>query len=147
MTAKRKRASKKRVTTAQARKKSKPSKSATPAQSVLPQAEKIYAAIRSIPRGKVCTYGGVAKLAKMPGRARLVGTVLRQASPRVKLPWYRVINAQGRISFPRGSEAYERQRTRLEAEGVGFIRDRIDLQRHAWPPRTERLDELLWKMA
>jgi methylated-DNA-protein-cysteine methyltransferase-like protein len=112
----------------------------------LPQADQIYAAIRRIPRGKVCTYGGVAELARMPRRARLVGTVLRRTPRSVKVPWYRVINASGRISFPKGSEAYERQRTHLEKEGVTLIRGRVDLARYAWPSRNDQLDELLWKM-
>jgi methylated-DNA-protein-cysteine methyltransferase related protein len=113
---------------------------------VLTQAEQVYAAIRQIPRGRVCTYGGVAELAKLPRRARLVGTVLRQAPRSIKVPWYRVINAQGQISFPRGSAAYERQRSHLEAEGVTFIRGRVDLKRYAWPSRDDRLDEFLWKL-
>jgi methylated-DNA-protein-cysteine methyltransferase-like protein len=84
---------------------------AMPSQSVPAM---ILAAVRRIPRGKVCTYGNVAEVAGLPRRARLVGTVLRQTSGR-GLPWYRVINAGGRISFPTGSAAYARQRHKLEA--------------------------------
>lgn len=105
----------------------------------------ILAAVRRIPRGKVCTYGNVAEVAGLPRRARLVGTVLRQTSGR-GLPWYRVINAGGRISFPTGSDAYARQRHKLEAEGVVFAGGRVDLRRYGWPARDERLDELLWRM-
>src|SRR5262245_25520043 len=75
---------------------------------------RILATIRRIPRGRVCTYGDVADVAGLPRRARLVGTVLRQTPSSRDLPWYRVINAGGRISFPVGSEAYERQRKKLE---------------------------------
>jgi methylated-DNA-protein-cysteine methyltransferase related protein len=107
--------------------------------------EMILAAVRRIPRGKVCTYGDVAEVAGLPRRARLVGTVLRQTSGR-GLPWYRVINAGGRISFPVGSDAYARQRHKLEAEGVVFVGGRIDLRRYGWPARDQQLDELLWKM-
>ena len=105
--------------------------------------EMILAAVRRIPRGRVCTYGNVAEVAGLPRRARLVGTVLRQTSAR-GLPWYRVINAGGRISFPTGSDAYTRQRHKLEAEGVVFVGGRVDLRRYGWPPHEERLDELLW---
>ena len=105
----------------------------------------ILAAVRRIPRGKVCTYGDVAEVAGLPRRARLVGTVLRQTSGR-GLPWYRVINAGGRISFPVGSDAYARQRHKLEAEGVVFAGGRVDLRHYGWPARAEQLDELLWKM-
>jgi methylated-DNA-protein-cysteine methyltransferase-like protein len=108
--------------------------------------EMIIAAVRRIPRGKVCTYGSVAEVAGLPRRARLVGTVLRQTSARA-LPWYRVINAGGRISFPVGSEAYDRQRHKLEAEGVVFVGGRVDLRRYGWPARDEQLDELLWKVS
>ena len=102
--------------------------------------------MRRIPRGKVCTYGDVAEVAGLPRRARLVGTVLRQTSGR-GLPWYRVINAGGRISFPVGSDAYARQRHKLEAEGVVFAGGRVDLRHYGWPARDEQLDELLWKMS
>jgi methylated-DNA-protein-cysteine methyltransferase-like protein len=108
--------------------------------------EMILAAVRRIPRGKVCTYGDVAEVAGLPRRARLVGTVLRQTSAR-GLPWYRVINAGGRISFPVGSDAYARQRHKLEAEGVVFAGGRVDLRRYGWPARDEQLDELLWKIS
>jgi methylated-DNA-protein-cysteine methyltransferase-like protein len=61
------------------------------------------------------------------------------------LPWFRVINAGGRISFPAGSDAYERQRAHLEAEGIVLISGRVDLRRYGWPQRDAELDELLWK--
>ena len=106
--------------------------------------ESILAAVRRIPRGKVCTYGNVAEVAGLPRRARLVGTVLRQTPSARGLPWYRVINASGRISFPAGSDSYARQRKQLESEGVDFVGGRIDLARYGWPSRDKQLDELLW---
>jgi methylated-DNA-protein-cysteine methyltransferase related protein len=113
-----------------------------PAQSV---PELVLAAVRKIPRGKVCTYGNVAEVAGLPRRARLVGTVLRQTPASRDLPWFRVINAGGRISFPTGSDAYQRQRRKLEAEGVVFVGGRVDLRRYGWPAHDEHLDEFLWK--
>jgi methylated-DNA-protein-cysteine methyltransferase related protein len=107
--------------------------------------DRILAAVKRIPRGRVCTYGNVADVAGLPRRARLVGTVLRQSPSSRDLPWYRVINAGGRISFPVGSEAYTRQRRKLEAEGVVFVGGRVDLRHYGWPARDEQLDELLWK--
>jgi methylated-DNA-protein-cysteine methyltransferase-like protein len=106
--------------------------------------QRILAAIRRIPRGHVCTYGNVADVAGLPRRARLVGTVLRQTPGTRDLPWYRVINAGGRISFPLGSEAHARQKKKLEAEGIDFVGGRVDLSRYGWPPREQHLDELLW---
>lgn len=110
-----------------------------------PLRTRILDTIRRIPRGKVCTYGDVADVAGLPRRARLVGTILRQTPGSRDLPWFRVINAGGRISFPTGSEAYQRQRRKLEAEGVVFVGGRVDLQRYGWPSREEQLDEFLWK--
>jgi len=104
----------------------------------------ILAVVKRIPRGRVSTYGNVADVAGLPRRARLVGTVLRTSAPR-RLPWHRVLNAAGRISFPPGSDAHMRQRRRLEAEGVVFVGGRVDLRRYGWPDRAERLDELVWK--
>jgi methylated-DNA-protein-cysteine methyltransferase-like protein len=119
----------------------------TPAVSSGSVPEMILAAVRRIPRGKVCTYGNVAEVAGLPRRARLVGTVLRQSPSARGLPWFRVINAGGRISFPVGSDAYARQRQKLEAEGVVFVGGRVDLRRYGWPARDQQLDELLWKLS
>ena len=107
-------------------------------------AARIIAAIKKIPRGKVCTYGGVADVAGLPRRARLVGTVLRQTPASRGVPWFRVINASGRISFPLGSDSYARQRKHLENEGVDFVGGRVNLDRYGWPPREKMLDELVW---
>jgi methylated-DNA-protein-cysteine methyltransferase related protein len=106
---------------------------------------RIIAAVRRIPRGRVSTYGDIARVAGLPRRARLVGTVLRQTS--AKLPWYRVINASGRSSLPEGSDAQRRQCKLLEAEGVEVRRGRVALSRYGWPAPEQPLDELLWKLA
>jgi methylated-DNA-protein-cysteine methyltransferase-like protein len=74
----------------------------------------------------------------------LVGTVLRQTPASRGVPWFRVINASGRISFPVGSDSYARQRKLLEKEGVDFVGGRVDLNHYGWPPRETMLDELLW---
>ena len=87
--------------------------------------EKIMAAIRSIPRGKVSTYGAVAKAAGFPGAARQVVAALRGA---VGLPWQRVLGAAGAIKL-RGDYAFE-QRFRLEAEGVTFRGRKVDMKLH-----------------
>jgi methylated-DNA-protein-cysteine methyltransferase related protein len=110
----------------------------------LSDAARIIAAIKRIPRGKVCTYGGVADVAGLPRRARLVGTVLRQTPASRGVPWFRVINASGRISFPVGSDGYARQRKQLESEGIDLVGGRVNLDRYGWPPRDRMLDELLW---
>jgi methylated-DNA-protein-cysteine methyltransferase related protein len=102
---------------------------------------RIYRVVKDIPRGRVCTYGWVAERAGLPRRARLVGQALSQSPRGLRLPWHRVINAQGRISFPARSAPAVEQRRRLEAEGVVFLRGRVNLERYGW---RLTLDELLW---
>lgn len=94
---------------------------------------RIYAVVRRIPRGRVASYGQVARLAGLSGRARQVGYALHNLPERAGVPWHRVINAQGRIS-PRADPLDEdRQRAMLESEGVKFDdRGRVDLQRFGW---------------
>jgi methylated-DNA-protein-cysteine methyltransferase-like protein len=89
--------------------------------------KRIIAAIRKIPRGKVCTYGGVARAAGYPGRARQVVWALH-SRPAGHLPWHRVVGSGGRILLT-GESAME-QRFRLEAEGVVFRGNRIDMALH-----------------
>jgi len=84
---------------------------------------RIERAIRAIPRGKVSTYGGVAKAAGFPGAARQVAIVLRNG---FGLPWQRVLGAGGEIKL-RGDSAME-QRFRLEAEGVRFRGRKVDMK-------------------
>ena len=84
--------------------------------------------IRRIPRGRVATYGQVAELAGLQGRARQVGYALHHAPS--GLPWHRVINARGLISARSGSDWGELQRKLLEAEGIDFDLDgRVDLKK------------------
>lgn len=90
--------------------------------------EKIWQIIHSIPPGRVATYGQVARLAGLPGYARYVGTVLKNLPADSRLPWHRVINASGRISFPHGSEQYNRQKQLLEEEGIVFVNGRLSLR-------------------
>jgi methylated-DNA-protein-cysteine methyltransferase-like protein len=88
---------------------------------------RIEAAIRSIPQGKVSTYGGVARAAGFPGAARLVARVLNRG---FGLPWQRVLGAGGEIKL-RGDSAIE-QRLRLEAEGVRFRGRKVDMKQCEW---------------
>ena len=86
---------------------------------------RIERVIRAIPRGKVSTYGKVARAVGMPGAARLVARVLRRG---FGLPWQRVLGAGGAIKLT-GDSAIE-QRLRLEAEGVRFRGRRVDMRAH-----------------
>ena len=95
--------------------------------------ERIYAVVRRIPRGRVATYGQVARLARIGEQPRLVGYALAALPDDTKLPWHRVVNAQGRVS-PRATPGFDRlQRALLEREGVRFdARDRIDIAARLW---------------
>ncbi len=102
---------------------------------------RVWNVVAGIPEGCVLNYGEVARLAGLPGRARLVGRALGLAPRSMKLPWHRVVNAQGRISFEPGGAKHRAQRMRLEAEGVTFVDDSIDLEAHA---PHQALDRMLW---
>jgi len=84
---------------------------------------RIESAIRRIPRGKVSTYGAIARAAGLPGMARQVAQVLHRG---FDLPWQRVLGAGGEIKL-RGDSAIE-QRLRLEGEGVRFRGRRVDMK-------------------
>lgn len=99
--------------------------------------QRIWEVIAHIPRGRVANYGQIARIAGLGKRARLVGYALHSAPDELELPWHRVINAQGRISFPTESDSYRRQRSLLEAEGIVFIGDRVDFRICRWAPDTE----------
>jgi methylated-DNA-protein-cysteine methyltransferase-like protein len=96
--------------------------------------------IRSIPEGKVATYGQIAQLAGKPQGSRGVAWLLNSSSNAHKLPWYRVLNSKGRISFPPGSASYKKQKGLLQAEGVVFVDGQIDLKKFGWKrkPRVNK---------
>jgi|CXWL01.1.fsa_nt_gi methylated-DNA-protein-cysteine methyltransferase-like protein len=77
----------------------------------------ILAAVAAIPRGSVQSYGVVGERAGFARRARLVARVLATLPADSGIPWYRVVRAGNRIAFAPGSEDFQRQRRRLEAEG------------------------------
>ncbi|MGC2363696.1 MAG: MGMT family protein [Candidatus Sulfotelmatobacter sp.] len=85
---------------------------------------RIEAVIRRIPKGKVSTYGAVARAAGLAGSARFVARVLHRG---FELPWQRVLGAGGEIKL-RGDSAIE-QRLRLEAEGVRFHGRKVDMKK------------------
>ncbi|HEY0038765.1 MAG TPA: MGMT family protein [Longimicrobium sp.] len=101
--------------------------------------ERIYAVVRRIPKGRVCTYGRVAALAGSPGAARQVGYALHALPEHTAVPWHRVINAAGRVSLRRGDGPELEQRFRLEAEGVLFDQaGRVSLERFGWAGKLRK---------
>lgn len=95
-------------------------------------AERIWQVVAAIPAGRVCTYGGVARLAGLPGYARHVGATLSKLPEGSALPWFRVVNSQGKVSFPVGSAGFETQVARLRVEGIEINGGKIDLNRYLW---------------
>lgn len=92
----------------------------------------VYEIVKRIPRGKVSTYGRIAKMTPVPRGARGVGWALAGLGPEQAqdVPWWRVINAAGRISNEINAAL---QRELLEAEGVRFDdRGYVDLERFLW---------------
>ena len=99
--------------------------------------EKIWQIVHQIPKGQVSSYGQVARLAGLPGYARYVGHTMRNLPAETKLPWHRVANSQGKLSFPRDSREYQIQKSKLEAEGVVFINGRFSLKKYGWVQESD----------
>jgi len=96
--------------------------------------EAIYLALAQIPKGKVITYGNLAKLAGMPNGARFAGRLMCELPDQSNLPWHRVINAQGRLSLPINSEGYREQVQRLQKDGIDINNGKIKLSIYGYNP-------------
>lgn len=92
--------------------------------------ERVWQLVAAIPRGHVATYGQIAALAGSPQQSRLVGRILGRLPTDTRLPWYRVINSQGKISNP----TPERQQQLLEQDGVEVKLHRVRLRVYQWRP-------------
>lgn len=92
----------------------------------------VFELVRQVPAGRVTTYGDVAGFLGSRRVARHVGFALAALTDPT-VPWHRVINAQGRISFKGDTERAQHQRALLEQDGVEFdARDRVDLKTLRW---------------
>ncbi len=94
--------------------------------------KRVWYILSQVPAGKVITYGQLADLADARGCARIVGNILKQLPSGTGLPWHRVINCKGRISFPEGTVQYQKQKEQLEQEGIHLIAGKIDLSKYRW---------------
>lgn len=88
--------------------------------------------IQSVPKGKVATYGLIARLAGNPRGSRRVGWLLHTGTQKYDLPWQRIIKADGRLSFPEDSPNFIMQKYQLEAEGITIKNGRVDLKKFLW---------------
>jgi methylated-DNA-protein-cysteine methyltransferase-like protein len=87
-----------------------------------------------IPKGRVATYGVVARLAGRPGAARTVGWALSALPHDTDVPWWRVINSAGRISLATHDHGSVLQRALLLREGIRFAPGgAVSLSTHGWP--------------
>jgi len=95
--------------------------------------EKVYRLVSIIPKGKVASYGQIARMLGSPRGARTVGWALHGLPDGTDVPWHRVINSQGRISTSCLQHDANLQRQLLEAEGVVFDeRDRVNWEVYGW---------------
>jgi methylated-DNA-protein-cysteine methyltransferase related protein len=92
----------------------------------------VYRFVQRIPRGRVLTYGALARALRLPGGARTAGRAMAATPSGKGIPWHRVLGERGRILI---REPYASlQRKLLESEGVTLIESRVDLKLHLWKP-------------
>jgi methylated-DNA-protein-cysteine methyltransferase related protein len=92
----------------------------------------VYRLVKQIPRGRVLSYGALARILRLRGGARSAGRAMAATPSGRGIPWHRVVGDHGKILI---REPYASlQRKLLESEGVSVIESRVDLKRHAWEP-------------
>jgi methylated-DNA-protein-cysteine methyltransferase-like protein len=98
----------------------------------------VFRFVKQIPRGRVLTYGALAKALRLPGGARSAGRAMAATPSGKGIPWHRVVGERGKILI---REPYASlQRRLLESEGVTISESRVDLKRHLWkPPKKSTL--------
>ncbi|MCP4862670.1 MAG: MGMT family protein [Pseudomonadota bacterium] len=110
----------------------------------LTPAERIWHTVGLIPEANVASYGKIADLAGLPGRARFVGYCLRNVPASLKLPWHRVLRSNGQIAFQAGTPQALTQCELLADEQVLVQNNRVNLKLYGWEPA---LDVLLHQLA
>jgi len=98
----------------------------------MPSWEPVYKLVHQIPRGRVLTYGAVAKTLRLPGGARTAGRAMAATPSGRGIPWHRVVGERGRI-LTTGHYAML-QKTMLESEGVAVVESRVKIDEHLWKP-------------
>ena len=94
----------------------------------------VYRLVKRIPRGRVTTYGELAKALRLPGGARSVGYAMAATPNGRGIPWHRVIGAGGKVTMPEPHASL--QRRLLATEGVPIEGTRIDMKLYAWSPKS-----------
>jgi len=94
----------------------------------------VYKLVKQIPRGRVITYGALAKALRLRGGARTAGRALAATPSGRGVPWHRVVGDRGKLLIP---EPYASlQRKLLESEGVKIVELRADFAKHGWTPKS-----------
>ena len=96
----------------------------------------VYRLVQQIPRGRVLTYGALAKALRLPGGARSAGRAMAATPSGKGIPWHRVVGERGKILI-RGPYAML-QKTLLESEGVKIVESRVQLNQHCWKPTVPK---------
>ncbi len=97
-----------------------------------PFTEKVYALTKQIPKGKVATYGQLAKMAGSPGAARAVGMIMKTNPNAPHTPCHRVVASDGKLTGYSGGNGVSTKKEMLIAEGVSFKGDSVDLSISKW---------------
>lgn len=92
----------------------------------------VYKITNQIPKGKVATYGQIAKMAGKPRAARAVGFFMKTNPNAPKTPCHRVVASDGSLTGYSGGGGIKKKRKMLLDEGVGFIKNRVDLKTSQW---------------
>lgn len=99
--------------------------------------QRIWQVVHLVPKGKVASYGQIARLAGLPGYARYVGHTMKKLPSGTKLPWFRIVNSHGRLSFGPGTEQYLLQKSLLEKEGIVFVKGKCSMSKFGWAQGVE----------
>jgi methylated-DNA-protein-cysteine methyltransferase-like protein len=94
--------------------------------------EPVYQLVKQIPRGRVTTYGALARALRLRGGARTAGRAMAATPSGKGIPWHRVVGDRGKLLI---REPYASlQRKLLESEGIKLVESRVELKSHLWAP-------------
>jgi methylated-DNA-protein-cysteine methyltransferase-like protein len=103
----------------------------------------VYRLVKQIPRGRVLSYGALARALRLPGGARSAGRAMAATPSGKGIPWHRVVGERGKILI---REPYASlQKKLLETEGVKIVESRVELKRHLWTPPAKTRSSLKGK--
>lgn len=92
----------------------------------------VFRLVKQIPRGRVLSYGALARALRLPGGARTAGRAMAATPSGKGIPWHRVLGSGGRILIREPFASL--QRKLLESEGIDWVGSHVNLRRHNWTP-------------